>query len=1099
MQSNTKISIRNSIQTRIGITLVVLITAGFGLFGLFQYIQMKAELTAELRELARSTITRLAQQLALPLWEADNEWVRDIIRSEMMEKRIFAIYVSGEGNINEGIRRDETGQLIPMTEKISGEDYLTESSKIEHNKMTQDNAMIGYVRIYMTKAYLNAAIKQEILKILGVVVIFNAFFLFFLTIMLKRIVIHPIDRLLSVANAVSQGYLNGYMHIESFNDDEIGQLANAFIHMQSTIHQVLSEMNVLISSIQAGNLTIRGHARFFSGSWNSLIVGMNNIIEAFIYPITIAASTVDRIAKGDMPAKIVEKFQGDFNTITENLNILIDSMNASIHIANEIATGNTIVEVIKRSENDRLMDAFQHMTHYLSEMAEVSKAIARGDTCQRIHPKSEKDVIGNAFLSLIEYFQEMARISTFIAHGNLSQRISPRSDQDIFGYAFQDMAAYLNDLASAAAEIASGRLNVDITPKSEEDVLGNVFNTMSGQLRKSFAEIQDKNRALADSEKKFRSIFENSLEGIFQCGLDGILINANPAFANIVGYDSPAEITNKPHFLQNIYVNPSARDTLLSLVKEKGQVRGYETEFYTNNKQIVTVSISVRLIDDSITNTHYLEGSIIDITEKKEKEIALRAREAAEASSKAKSEFLANMSHEIRTPMNAIIGFAQLMLRSQRLDHENMENLSIIARSGEHLLTLINQVLDLSKIEAGKMTLNPRPFDLARLLDDVEDMFRLKVEDKQVQLVFEREPDVPHNISTDELKLRQVIINLLNNALKFTTTGGVAVRVATANAQPSEGFKPSEGSSVRLRFEIEDTGPGIPPDDLGKLFTAFEQTSSGRQAQEGTGLGLPISRKFVQMMGGDMAVCSQVGVGTTFSFEIEAERLTESVAASHTPKARHVIALEPGQPRYRMLIVDDKPLNRLLLVKLLSPFGFELREAEHGQDALRVWEEWEPHLIWMDMRMPVMDGYEATKRIKATTKGQATAVIALTASMLEEERAVTLTAGCDDFLRKPFREQDIFDLITKHLGARFIYEDEQPPAAASAANLADLPAAFAQLPPELLNQLRHAADLCDMELLEHAIGEIRRYQPAAADTLQEWVNNFEYEKILGAL
>ena len=307
-------------------------------------------------------------------------------------------------------------------------------------------------------------------------------------------------------------------------------------------------------------------------------------------------------------------------------------------------------------------------------------------------------------------------------------------------------------------------------------------------------------------------------------------------------------------------------------------------------------------------------------------------KERADIANQAKSAFIANMSHELRSPLNAILGFAQIMTRSQTLPNEHQESVGIINRSGEHLLALINNVLDLSKIEAGRIALNEKNFDLHRLLDDIHDMFQLKAADKGLQLLLEIAPNLSRYIRTDEVKLRQILINLINNALKFTEKGSICLR--SQNLESS-----------RLVFEVEDTGPGIAPEDLNKLFEAFTQTESGKQAQEGTGLGLSISRKFVRLMGGEMRVRSQVGKGTIFNFEIQMEEVEATEVESQQADQRRIISLEPGQPRYRLLIVDDKPINRQLLVKLLSPFGFELAEARNGREAVDIWQQWQPHLI----------------------------------------------------------------------------------------------------------------------------------------------------------
>jgi CheY-like chemotaxis protein len=363
----------------------------------------------------------------------------------------------------------------------------------------------------------------------------------------------------------------------------------------------------------------------------------------------------------------------------------------------------------------------------------------------------------------------------------------------------------------------------------------------------------------------------------------------------------------------------------------------------------------------------------------------------------------------------------------------------------------------MTRIESGLLTLNPRSVNLDIFVNTIYEMLRPKAEEKKLGFTTEFSPKTPSYIQVDETKLRQILINLLSNAIKFTNQGIVSLRVGVASradgkTDPSSDVSalappnpPAESELIHLLFEITDTGPGIAPDELEVLFDPFVQTEVGRRSQEGTGLGLPISQRFVQFMGGSITVKSTVGVGSVFTVEIPVMLAHSPDDQKIQPKGR-AVGLAPGQPNYRILVVEDQTLNRKLLVKLLTAIGFDVQEATQGEEAIAIYQSWQPHLIWMDVRMPVMDGYEVTRRIRQLQTNYETVnssgyrgggaaapqsiivpkIIALTANAFAEDRSAALAAGYDDFVCKPIQEADLLEKISEHLGVRYLYQDSNP-------------------------------------------------------------------------
>ena len=597
-------------------------------------------------------------------------------------------------------------------------------------------------------------------------------------------------------------------------------------------------------------------------------------------------------------------------------------------------------------------------------------------------------------------------------------------------------------------------------------------------------------------EERYRLLAQNTRDVVYTMNLDGTITFVSPAVELLRGL-TVDEAMHQP--LDKI-LTPDSQVISIGYVQQlyAAFVAGQplpdfhgELEYYRKDMSILmTESFCYPVLENDGSSVSMI-GVTRDITERKKAETELlKAKADAEAANNSKSTFLANMSHEIRTPLNAIIGFSQLMNREKSLSEMQKEYITSINRAGEHLLKLINDILELSKIEAGRVELKPTNFDLHALLNDMRMIFKERVHEKQLQMIFEIPDDLPKCVFADDQKLRQIFINLIGNAIKFTDHGGVTVvtRVNKVN-----------GDTNRLIVEIQDSGPGIPEDELGKLFKQFELTSAGIRTSSGTGLGLALSLELAMLMDGNITVKSTVGKGSVFTIDVVVH---DGVAdGSEAVITKRVIRINNPHDIYRILVVDDKEENRQVVVSFLKLVGFQTNEAINGEEAITKFEQWNPHLILMDFRMPVMDGYEATRLIKTTEKGKQTPIIAMTASLFEDKKENTPAPQIQGYIRKPFHENELFAAIGKALGIGYIYEEET--SADTPSRYLDNPGMIGEelskLPTNFILQMQEAIEGADFHLLIHLIKTIENDNSELARHLLTKAHNYDYiylQKIL---
>lgn len=557
-------------------------------------------------------------------------------------------------------------------------------------------------------------------------------------------------------------------------------------------------------------------------------------------------------------------------------------------------------------------------------------------------------------------------------------------------------------LRKKSGQIFCGNLSLSLFKDDNNEIVGIISYTVDITARK-LAE-----QALRDSEQFIRTLIEEVPIGLVLFDLTGHFLETNRSFCHILGYS--VEELNALNFAR---ITPSHSSKQCDwrqyqAAQLTGRAGPFEHEYLHKQGYLVPVRASVVTIQRH--GQTLLWANIEDISAQKRAEIALReAKEAAEMANQAKSTFLANMSHELRTPLNGILGYAQILLRDKNLTQEQFDGLGIINRSGEYLLTLINDVLDLAKIEANRVELYRTDFHFNDFLQSIAELFHMRAQQKSIDFKYIALSPLPQGIHADEKRLRQILINLLGNAVKFTKQGSVTLKVGYVQE--------------RIRFQVEDTGVGIAANELPKIFDPFQQVGDQHYRAEGTGLGLAITQRLVEMMDGTLHVESTLGMGSTFWFALP---LTEAVDIRHISlsEAPTVIGYKHSET-IQILVVDDRAEHRAVIVKLLQPLGFMVHEANHGREAFDYLLAGHiPHLILTDLVMPVMDGYELTRKIKQIGKYRDIPIIAVTASVFEHHQQQSYEAGCHDFIPKPIRAETLFEVLQQHLELTWIYEQE---------------------------------------------------------------------------
>ncbi|MDM8531099.1 ATP-binding protein [Anaerolineales bacterium HSG25] len=1092
---------KQSLSIRINLIIVFAVMTIMVIFSAYELWQAQTRVENDLHQSLIIISERLANNtLVEPIWTFNEAALEKSIAAEMRDEHVQAVIIrdSFDNTLILGKQRGANWEIIEVDD-----DAQISSSLETALPIIRGNNKLGVVEVYLTDKFTKKQIQADFTTLFITVILLLVLIVSTLAIVIHRTISRPVNALIQVFETVAGGDLE--QPIDTSRTDEIGSLAKSFAHMRD---QIRAQINTLNDEIQERK-RVEEELKLYRDH-------LEERDSDRTHQLKVVASLSEQLNAildvEQLLAELMTQIEANFDYYHTHIYLLdsfSDYADKKETLVMAAGTGQAGIEMKQKG----------HAISLNTPTSLVAQAARRAEIVRVDNVREANDWLPNPLLP--DTYSEMA--IPIIAEEKVVGVLNVQ-DNEIGGLDDGDA----NLMRSLAGHIAVAMTNARLFAQNqaalqETETLYTISQRMitANDLSELIAAMVEE-ATIPAINRAVLALFDHDEAGVASMTVEANWYSGHGPEPTKIGvrYERQAlqtlelMVSDKLLFFEDFPEDDRVNSTEAEIVRQL-QIRALillpvhssqiqlgvlllqGTDPYQFSQQEIRPYLSMLgQLATAIENRQLFAETI------KAKEEAEEAEKKADLANKAKSEFLSSMSHELRTPLNGILGYAQILKRDEEtLTTLQRDGLDVIQSSGNHLLTLITDILDLSKIEAGKMELQPDPIYLPSFLEGVAGMVRMRAEQKKLLFNYKPASDLPTGIEVDEKRLRQILLNLLGNAVKFTDKGQISFQILDLGIQSSEAETDTQPATIRkLRFEVTDTGVGITPEDLAKVFHPFEQVGDQQKQIQGTGLGLAISQQLVEAMGGELRVESIAGQGSTFWFELLVPTATGLTQLNQKKLTKKVTGYRGS--RRKVLVVDDKEYNISVLLNMIEPLGFEISTARNGQEAIQQTQTMRPDIIFMDMIMPIMTGFEATQEIRKLPELQGIVIVGASASAFEEDKKRVALVGCDAFLAKPIDEQELLEVLQELLDLQWEYASDRKTDGRSVAqtdNADNLPTSM-DLPPQAkLEEFLKLAKRRRLQKIQKLAVELEqsdnRYRPFATE-LQALANSFNTKAVV---